>query len=498
MVEHVSLWRRSLGRALIMLTQAVFTRGIGIISSGVLARLLSPSDWGALQAINQTAGTMAQTLKLSIDTGLQIRLSETAHLADDPSEGELLGSALLVLLLLSAASIGIGSFLSEPAARLFGDSALAPFMGWTGWLSAGQLLSQVSAALLAIGAFRTVALTQVGVSCVYLLVLVLAYLGHVRGLWLGLSSQLVLQLAPGVLFVGLTARAFRARGVRPALSRFWLALRALLRLGLPMHAAAAVPALLSLVVTSNLARSTGLPALADLRVVSTMAQLVAFLPSAMAVTFVTELTGARGSDAQVKTTDFLRYIRVVVASAAIAALTAAWSASWLVPLVFGPTYAGSVKLVSLGVATATINATKQALLVGLLSERKAGYALMDSLLSSALYSAIAFVITPMFGVTGILVSDLLGQSLPLLVFGVLLSGRFRTPDTTRRVLLTLLALGLTLSALILTFALHDQPRGTWLTTPLLIGASLSVPWLLFSGTERAQISQMLRARLQRG
>jgi O-antigen/teichoic acid export membrane protein len=402
-----------------------------------------------------------------------------------------------MLLLLSAAAIGIGAFLSETAARLFGEASLAPFMGWTGWLSAGQLLTQISAALLAFGAFRTVALTQMGVSTVYLVVLAVAYFAHVRGLWLGLSSQLVLQIAPGVLFIVLTARAWRARGLRPALTRFGLALRELLRLGLPMHLASAVPALLGLLVASNLARNAGLAALADLRVVTAMGQLVAFLPAAMAVTFLTELTGARGSAAQVKSTDFMRYIRVVVASAAIAATTAAWAANWLVPLIFGGTYASAVKLVSLGVATATVNATKQALIVGLISERKTGYALMDSLLSSALYTAFAMSLTPSWGVTGILISDLLGQSVPLIVFSVLLSGRFKQPDTRKQALLTLLALALTLAALVFAFAMHEHTLGPIVYTPLLIGVSLGAPWLLFTREERAALMQLLRSRFQR-
>lgn len=478
-----------------MLVQAVFTRGVGIVSSGILARLLSPSDWGALQAIIQTAGTMAQTLKLSLDSGLHVRLSETARKPNDPSDGEFLGSALLMLLLLSAAAVGSGAFLSEPAARLFGEASLAPFMGWTGWLSAGQLLTQCSAVLFAFGAFRSVAFSQIAVSSVYLAVLVAAYLAHVRGLWLGLSSQLFLQMAPAVLIGALAVRAWRARGIRPSLARFWPALRDLLRLGLPMHLASAVPALLSLLVTSNLARTTGLPALADLRVVTAMAQLVAFLPGAMAVTFVTELTGARGNAAQVGAADFMRYIRVVVASAAIAALTAAWTASWLVPLIFGATYASAVKLVSLGVATATVTATKQALLVGLMSERKTGYALMDSLLSSSAYTALAISLTPSLGVTGILLSDLLGQSLPLLVLSILLSNRFKQPDTWKQALLAFLALAMTLSALMFAFAAHDR---VFLTAPLLVSLSLGAPWLLFTRAERAQLTQLLRERFRRG
>lgn len=481
-----------------MVIQAVFTRGIGIISSGLLARLLTPTDWGSMQAVIQAAGTMAQTLKLSVDTGLQIRLSETQRQPDESTPGELLGAALLVLGLLSALAVVLGVFLSGVTARLFGEPALEPFMGWTGWLAAGQLIAQIAGALFAFGAFRAGAFTQIGVNSCYLILLLVAYALNVRGLLLGLSTQLFLQLSIGLTYFALTVRAWRALSIKPTLKRFWTSERELLRIGLPMHAAAAVPAVVSLFVSALLARSSGLPALAELRVVGAMNQLVAFLPQSMAVTYLTEFAGARGNEAQVSRHDFSRYIRIIIASAILAATSGVWMSHWLVPLAFGDRYASAVKFVSIGVATALVNATKQSLLIGLMSERKTGYALADSFVSSILYAPLAVLLTPMLGVAGLLLGELVSQLATLLMLGWVVSSRFRHADSARPAFKALSALVITITALLLTYFVYDRANSWMAYVPVLIGLSLCVPWVLFTQGERTALVQMLRARFRAG
>lgn len=479
-----------------MVVQAVFTRGIGIISSGLLARLLTPTDWGSMQAVIQAAGTMTQTLKLSVDTGVQIGMSETQRQPGEPTQGELLGAALLVLGLLSGLALLLGVVLSGFTASMFGEPALEPFMGWTGWLATGQLIAQIAGALFALGAFRAGAFAQIGVNTGYLVLLLVAYALNVRGLWLGLSTQLFLQLGIGLTYLLLTLRAARALSVKPTLKRFWNSERELLRIGLPMHAAAAVPAIVALVVSAFLARSSGLPALAELRVVGTMNQLVAFLPQSMAVTFLTEFAGARGSESQVSRQDFLRYIRIIIASAIVAATSGAWLSRWLVPMAFGDRYSVAVKFVSIGVATALVYATKQAMLIGLMSERKTGYALADSFVSSVMYAVLAMVLTPKLGVAGLLLGELASQLTTLLMLGWILANRFRHADSARPALKALGALVVTLTVLLLTYYVHDRP-GSWLGyTPALIGLSLSVPWVLFTQGERTALVQTLRARFR--
>lgn len=480
-----------------MVVQAVFTRGIGILSSGVLARLLTPTDWGSVQAVSQISNTMAQTLKLSVDTGLQIRLSETERPPEEPTRGELLGAALLVLSLLSGLAVLLGVFLSTFTANLFGEPALAPFMGWAGWLAAGQLIAQVGAALFAFGAFRAVALTQIGLNAAYLALLLVAYALRVRGVWLGLSTQLFLQLGVGLAYLLLTMRAWRAHAITPTLKRFWRSERELLRVGLPMHAAGAVPSLVGLFISAYLARTSGLPALAELRVVGTMNQLVGFLPQSMALTFLTEFAGARGSGTQVSHHDFLRYIRIIVASAILGATFAACTAAWLVPLAFGDRYLRAVPLVSIGVSTALVNSTKQAMLVGLMSERKTGYALIDSVLSSLVYAPLALLLTPALGVAGMLLGELISQLTSLLFLGWVLSSRFTHADNAGSAWKALAALLVTISTLLLTYFYYGHAYSALFFMPALLGLSVSVPWVLFTHGERSALAQTVRSRLQK-
>jgi O-antigen/teichoic acid export membrane protein len=493
----MSFWRRGLGRSLVMMAQAVFTRGIGLISTALLARLLTPTDWGSVQAVLQTAGTMTQTLKLSVDTGLQIRLSETARRPTDPTDEEFLGAGLVLVAAVSAVGLFLGLVLDKATAELFGQAELAPYMGWAGWLAAGQLIAQVGAVLLAFGAVRALAIAYVGMNSAYLALVVAGSIMHVPGLLLGLGTQLFLQLGLGLTLLGMAVHAWRARAKVPRLSRLWTAQRQLLRIGLPVHAAGSVPALVGLFVSANLARTSGISGLAELRVVGSMNQLVAIVPGSMAVAFLSEFAGARGNAEQVLGRDFLRYIRMIVANAIIAATTLAWTANWLVPLAFGSTYLSAVKLTSLGVATTVVMVTKQAILTGLMSERKTGYALLDSLLSSVLFALLAVWLQPDLGVAGMLLAELIGHLTVLILFASLLTGRFVQAETRVPAIKAASALMLTITALLFSFSTHDEAWGPWLYTPILICLSASVPWVLFTRNERTIIAQMLIARWRR-
>jgi O-antigen/teichoic acid export membrane protein len=480
-----------------MLAQAVVTRGLGLLSTALLARLLTPTDWGSVQAVVQTASTMAQTLKLSIDAGLQIRLSETERAASDPSDAEFLGSGLLLLLVISLFGLFLGLALGGPTAKLFGDAALAPFMSWAGWLAAGQLISQIGVVLLAFGAVRTLAFAHVALNSAYLALIVIAYFLDVRGLLLGLTTQLFLHVGLGLTLLALAARAWRARNIAPKLTRMWITQGDLLRIGLPVHSAAAVPALVSLFVSANLARTSGISGLAELRVVATLNQIVTLLPGSMAVAFLTGFAGARGSAQQVLPRDLLRYIRLILANAILVATTIAWTANWLVPLAFGSTYSSVVKLTSLGVATTVIIVVKQAILTGLMSERRTGYALADALISSIVYASLAAWLQPRFGIAGMLGSELIGHLTALIILAGLLSGRFVHAETAVPALKAASVLTLTLIALVFSFSAHDSAWGPVLYIPVLVALSASVPWALFTRDERSTIFQLIGARWQR-
>ena len=492
----MSFWRRSIGRGFIMLAQAVVTRGLGLISAALLARVLTPADWGSVQAVVQTAGTMAQTLKLSVDAGLQIRLSETAREPTDPTDEEFLGGGLVLLGVVSLTGLLLGLMLGGPTAKLFGEPALAPYMGWAGWLAAGQLVSQVGVVLLAYGAVRTLAFAYVGINSAYLALIVIAYAVNVRGLMLGLTTQLFLQLGLALTLLALALRAWRARAKTPKLSRFWRTQGELLRIGLPVHLAGAVPALVGLLVSANLARTSGIAGLAELRVVTTMNQLVTLLPGSMAVAFLTEFASARGNAKQVLPSDLLRYIRLILANAILVAATAAWAARFIVPLAFGATYAPVVKLTSLGVASALVLVTKQAILTGLMSERRTGYALTDSLVSSVVYALLALWLQPRFGLAGMLISELLGHLTALILLAWLLSGRFTQTPSARPALKTALVLAFTLLALACTFSVYDLPWGPLSSSLLLISLCAGLPWALFTSDERSTLWRLARTRLK--
>lgn len=493
----MSFWRLSLARAVILVLQAAATRGLGVASSALLARLLTPSDWGSLQAVNSVAMTMTQTLKLSLDGGLQIRLSETEAHSGGPSHGELLGAGLLGIGLVALVAIVAGAGFGDLTARLFGDPALVPFMAVGGLLAAGQLVAQVGVVLLSFGAFKTYAAINTWVALGYVALLAIAYVIGVGGLPLGVGALGAMHVGTGGLMLVFALRSWRARGIRVRLTRMREATAELLRLGLPLYLGASVPSLVTLFVTADLARASGISALATLRVVGSLNQLVAFVPAAFAQTFVTQFAGMRGGASQIPSRDFLRYLRLIVAGGVLSAVATAIVAPWIVPLIFGPDYVPAARLVSIGVMSALLLTTKQAVLVGLIAERRTSFSLLDSLLVSVGYAGLSALLIAPLGVTGLLLADCGSQLLSLAIMGIVVGRRFVQPGIGGEAAKTLLSMLLALALLAASYLLFDSPlRLLWAASWLALAAGM-VPALLLRRDERAALVGIARRALAR-
>jgi len=494
----VSFWRRSLGPAVIMVVQSAASRVLGVLSNGILARLLTPVDWGALQAVVNLSATLVHTFKLSVDAGLQIRLSETQREPGAPSDGELLGAGLGLLAATALATLVVAHGFGDGAARLFGDRSLAPWMGLGGWLAVGQLVGQIGVVLLAYGAFRTFAAVNTWVSVGYVAVLGCGYFAGVRGLGFAAPALVAMQLSTSGLMLWCAARTWRRAGVRVSWRRLGSASRELLALVMPVYLASAVPAIVWLFVTAEVARTTGLEALGSLRIVASLNQIVVFVPGALAQTFVTQFAGVRGAADQVPTQDFVRYLRLIIAGSTWSALGTAALSPWLVPLIFGGQHAAASRLVSLGVMTATVQAIKQAVLVGLLSERRTSYALLDSFIASATCAGLAALWTPTFGVTGLVVAEFSGHLLALVVLCGRLAPRVVGSALGRQAAGAAVGLACGLLGLVFAYRAFDLPwRGAWLAT-LCAGALPGLAFLLFTPSERAFVLDAVRRGVSRG
>ncbi|MEY4575763.1 MAG: Polysaccharide biosynthesis protein [Pseudomonadota bacterium] len=498
-MSTASFWRRSLARAVVMVLQSAASRVLGILSSGLLARMLTPLDWGALQAVTNVAGTLTQTLKLSVDGGLQIRISETKRAATEPSDGEFLAAGLVLLTIAVAAALLVGNVFGRSAASLFGDPSLAPWMGLGGAMAAGQLIGQIGVTLLSFGAFRTYGAINTWLAVAYVVVLGVGYVSGARQLGFAVAALLCMQVGNGVLMLVCSVRAWRARGIRLRFERVGRTSWDLLKLGVPVYLAAAVPAVVWFLVSARVARVTGLEALATVRIVATLNQIVSFVPAALAQTFLTQFAGARGAGNRVPTHDFVRYVRIIVAGSLLSSLGTMLIAPWLVPILFGPQYASAAKLVALGLMTATVLATKQAVLVGLMSERRTSYALLDALVASVAGALFALWWMPRLGIAGMMLAEFAAHALSMLVLATLLTTRLSSAAGVghARAQAGVAALGLTLGlvSLATTYQVFDTPaRLPWLLAQALL-ALVGVPWCLFTRDERKAAREELQRAL---
>jgi O-antigen/teichoic acid export membrane protein len=424
----MAFWRKSLFFVAVMVLQSAATRALGVLSNGVLARLLSPTDWGSLQAVASVSATLVQVLKLGIDTGLQVRMSETDEQRPEAaSQRDFIAVSLVVLLGLGGLALIASFAFSGMMARLFGEPSLAPFLGFAGIAAAAQLAMQIGAVLISLGHFKQYARISAYAALGYLLALSAAYALGLRGLRVALPLFLAAQVVSGVLMVTQSARAWRERGIVPRFTRLWPALLDLARIGVPMHLAAAAPAAVWLTFTGRLAEHSGIAALADLRVVASVGQLVSFIPGAMAQTFITQLASVRGTSDRVPIEHFVRYARITIAGSTITALGVSLVLPILVPVIFGATYARTCPLVATGLLTVVVLTLKQCILVSFVSERRSLYALLDTGVAMTVFALSAGPLIDRFGTTGFVLAEFSAHFAALLAVGAAIVPRLRKP-----------------------------------------------------------------------
>jgi O-antigen/teichoic acid export membrane protein len=493
----MSFWRKSIFNAAIMVGQAAATRGLGILSNGLLARLLSPPEWGSLQAVANVGTTLSQVLKLSIDTGLQVRMSETGEpQVGKPNSGDFVGVASVVLFGLSVLAVLCSFEFSRPLARLFGEPSLARYIGLAGIAAAAQLATQIGAVLVALGHFKLYARINTFAALGYLSLLAVAYIAHSRGLTTSFVIFLAAQVAAGVTMVFCSRRAWRRQGIRARFGNLFPAFIDLAKIGLPVHLSAAAPSTVWLLFTGQLAEQAGIAALADLRIVATMSQFVGFIPSAIAQTFITQLAAARGADDQVPADHFLRYARLIIGGSTFTALAISVITPILVPIVFGSRYEATCQLVGVGLLTATVLAVKQCILVSLISERRSTYAVLDMVVATGTFALLASNLIPRFGAVGFIAAECSAHLLGTLALAVAMSLRVKGTERAREgaVALVMLVVGLVaiaLSAITMNQAWH------WLAGSLLLFTSSALNLaFLFTAAERRLVRREVALYLE--
>jgi O-antigen/teichoic acid export membrane protein len=169
----------------------------------------------------------------------------------------------------------------------------------------------------------------------------------------------------------------------------------------------------------------------------------------------------------------------------------------LVPFVFGANYHDASRLVALGVMTTLVVATKQAALVGLMSERRTSFSLIDSLVVSALYAVLSHLLTGALGITGLMLAELGSQLVSLTVVGFVIAPRFKQAGVASEAYKAAFCLLGGLVALLCLFFSFDSQLRWLIGFAVSVGAAAMVWVLLTTEQERSALLPLLRSLQQR-
>ena len=223
---------------------------------------------------------------------------------------------------------------------------------------------------------------------------------------------------------------------------------------------------------------------------------IGIVPGALAQTFVTQFAKLRGSGKRVPSAHYLRYLRVITASSLLIAFATATVKPYLVRVVFGNQYAFSTSLVDLGLIAIILGTVKQALLVGLIAERRTGYASLDSIVNSGAGAIVGNFLIPQLQAAGVLIGEVVGHLASFSILFVLLCVRVRGEGRWLEVMAVGGSLVVGVTMLLVSYFTRDTGAHF---LPLAAGFTLfalSLPVLLFTQEERSKGRQELERLLR--
>lgn len=277
------------GGAAAMFALIFFQRGLGLITTTVLARLFNAGGLGAYAFTQSVAQSLGGWARLGLDAGTHVVLAGTAD-TDRVRTEAVVGQALtLTMMVALVAGAGIAMSASVIATRMFGAPSLVIFVYPAALLFVAQIGSQGLYAIFAgLGAFpqyaRTVMLGSLG-SLVFSLIGAGA-LGPLGAAWGFAFAQIT-------LFALLTARMIRVLGTREVRLRLMLpgpAVKEVFKIGLPFYAGTLLTLPADFSALALLGRVGGVEALGELRVSQAMMTAASALPAALAAPLITHLS----------------------------------------------------------------------------------------------------------------------------------------------------------------------------------------------------------------
>ena len=409
----MSRLRRYAEYSVVMVGQSTVQRLASLLTNMVLARALGVMGFGVFSVVANTASSAFGILRLGSEWAILVQTAERGTDTAKRSHGELLGAGLLLLLVSGVVGLAGCVVFAEPIAQgIFNDRSIAIWIRAAGVYTMFLCLSQFCSAALA-GLERFTSYAKVAASMSILQAASTAPAGVVFGLPGAVIASILVQALTVVAIATILRRALQEVGVQVTFRHPFSSICQLLAFGLPFHAAALVSIPVSYYMQGTLAWYFGVDSLGYLRAVTSVTMLVTFVPGTLATTVAVMLSSATQPGHFAAET--MRVLKLTSLFCVLIALLVSLAVPWLIPILFGASYASTIGVAGLALTSSVLLAISSTIQAALLSAQRPmdvlGLTLVQ--MSATLISGQLLIVR--HGLTGYFIADLIGHALRLTV-----------------------------------------------------------------------------------
>lgn len=411
-MARLSDYVRNIGH---MAGQSAIQRGMGLLTTIVLARVLGASSFGAYSVVTNTAVSAFQLAKLGVDAAVHVSAAE-AHSSAEARlrKGETLVAGFVLLSLAGIVGAASCIVLAEwLAAKVFGQPRLEGWIRVAGAVVILQAISQFCYVAMA-GLQRFMKYGRIMIAHATVNMVSVAGAALAAGLYGAVCAMIAVQLASTLWLLRSTKAAMSEECLPVSMRNIAPRAMELMKLGLPFYAAAAIAVPVGYYLQGMLTVSGGLEALGQLRAIATIVAIVTFLPTSASGPMISMLSKTRTEAGDAFPERIVRNAKMVFVSALFAAAVIMLMLPWLMPAVFGSEYVAAVGPTGISLISAALTTVGAVIGNALFSSRRVDLVFLATVVNTGVFCAAGSLLIPSHGLIGYVVAELLGSSALLL------------------------------------------------------------------------------------
>lgn len=384
------------------------------LSLPVLARVIGPESLGIYSIIFTLILTAKELGGLGVGLSIHRNGAQYKTIGSE-AVGRLFSAGFILIFSGSAVLALVVWFLQDAVAQnLLGNAAISPFLLSAAILIVLQPLSEVPLIFLAaLHQFRSYA-TQSSIAAILTnaVPLVAAWKLGLSGAILGLIIASILRIA---FSYSIVRPVLKANEIAWRLDSFWRETKLLLEFGLPYYLGnTLLGSIVSLPLLGLVSRYAGLDEVGYIRVATSMAALMGFVPMAIAPAVISHLSANSGESSQSKIMK-MAHFRVIWSLALVLNGGICLILPQLVGGLYGLTYRPATPLAWIHLWLTMLACVSTSLGQYLLADGKTGKICKSNALGIVSTVVAAYLLVPQYGAMGYLIAQIVGQVLLIAV-----------------------------------------------------------------------------------